>query len=395
MKLCCNSSFLAVLLAAHSVQSQTGTDLGGGVVARTDVEYWADLTLDIRDMNDVIGNEGGPDAALAIYLDGKNSEPQIGTRFKLTELSTKLATNGVDKATPQYLFHLYGMAERDANRISDNLSYADNYVRSAILTGHPYAPTAALVLNVWMYATHILFQGLETCQKIVEADNPSQFNLGTAGFDEFIALWIGTGSNPGSSSGDSLYALAEEAYIQFGGQRDEAETNTRIKSLYQEASSYLSIPNVCTKEHPESPRILWSIATQIISQMQLPLIRQLIVAILEKDAKKTEVFAMAVVPQAAQCRPSAYKRLRDFLLTESPRFDRTGVILRDLQDIYNCFGLTCEDVGIVVDKRGVNIPDCVAANPRSPMAQYYPTTDVNSVRLCCLHDPSIFYVNLS
>ncbi len=383
MKRCSHFSFLVAILAAHSVQSQsesqTGTELGGGVIARTNVEYLADLTLDIRDMYDVIGNEGGSDAALAIYLDGKNSEPQIGTRFKLTELSTKLASNGVNKATPQYLFHLYGMAERDANLLSDHLSYADTYVRSAIMGGHQQAPTAALVLNIWMYATHVLFQGLETCQKILEADNPSQFNLGTAGFDEFIALWIGTGSNPGSSSGDSLYALAEEAYVQFGGELDESETNSQIKSLYQEGSSHLSIPDVCTKDHPESPRIIWSIATQIISHMQVPLIRQLIVAILEKDAKKTEVFARAVVPQAAQCRPSAYKRLRDFLLTERPRFDKTRVILRDLQDIYNCFGLTCEDIGKVTDNKGVDIPDCVAANPRSPMAQYFPSTDVNSV----------------
>lgn len=374
------SATAAFILAASLVQAQDdGTELGGGVVTRTDVEYLADLTLDVRDMKDVIANEGGADAALAIYLDGKNSEPQIGTRFKLSELSTRLASDGLGKGTPQYLFHLYGMAERDLNRLSDHLSYADNYVRSAILVGHEHAATAALVLNVWMYATHLLFQGLDTCQKLFEADNPAQFNLGTAGFDELIALWIGTGSNPGSASGDSLYAIAEEAYTSFGGELEEAETNTRIKSLYQEASSQLSIPGVCTEEHEESPRMIWSIATQIISQMQVPLIRQLIVAILEKDARKTEVYAMAVIPQAAQCRPSAYKRLRDFLLTETPRFDKTKVILRDLQDIYNCFGLTCDDIGQVADTRGADMPDCFAANPRSPLAQYRPSTDVFSV----------------
>jgi hypothetical protein len=379
MKIWCYTLVAALLAADSVVRSQDGTDLGGGVVTRTDVEYLADLTLDIRDMQDIIGKEGSSDAALAIYLDGKNSEPQIGTRFKLTELSTRLASNGVSKATPPYLFQLYGMAERDASRLSENLSYADNYVRSAILVGHEQAPTAALVLNVWMFAANVIFLGLDTCQKLVEADNPAQFDLGTAGFDEFIALWIGTGSNPGSENGDSLYAIAEEAYSLFGGELDESETNTKIKSLYQEGSSQLSIPGVCTKEHPDSPRVIWSIATQMISQMTVPLIRQLIVAILEKDAKKTEVFAMAVVPQAAQCRPSAYKRLRDFLLSESPRFEKTKVILRDLQDIYNCFGLTCEDIGDVVDKNGVDFPDCIAANPRSSLAQYNPSTDVHSV----------------
>lgn len=378
-----SSSLAAVLLAANSVHSEdVGTELGGGVVTRTDVEYLADLTLDIRDMQDVIANQGGSDAALAIYLDGKNSEPKIGTKFKLSELSTRLASDGVEGGTPQYLFQLYGMAERDISRLGDHLAYADNYVRSAILVGHEYAPTAALVLNVWMYATHLLYQGLKTCQLMVEADNPSQFVLGTAGFDEFIALWIGTGSNPGSPNGDSLYALAEDAYAQFGGELDEAESNTRIKSLYEEGLSYLSIPGVCTQQNEESPRKIWSVAAQIITQMQVPLIRQLILAILDKDARKTEVFAMAVVPQAAQCRPSVYKRLRDFLLTESPRFDKTKVILRDLQDIYNCFGLTCEDIGQASDTKGADTPDCFAATPRTPMAQYRPSSDVFSVSFC-------------
>lgn len=377
--ICHRRYFLVGLLAVTSVKAQTGTTLGGNVVTRTNVEYLADLTLDIRDMQDVIGNDDGRDAALAIYLDGKNSEPKVGTRFKLTELSTKLASNGVDKATPQFLFHLYGLSERDITRLSEHLTYADNFVQSAIRTGNLYAPTAALVLNIWMYATHLLFQGLQTCQKRVEADNPSQFDLGTAGFDEFIALWIGTGSNPGSATGASLYALAEESHTLFGGTSDESEVNSQIKSLYEQASAQLSIANVCTPDHPESTRIIWSIATQIISQMQVPLIRQLIVAILEKDAKKTEVYAMAVVPQAAQCRPSAYKRLRDYLMQASPRFDKTKIILRDLQDIYSCFGLTCDDIGTVVDDKGVDIPECIAANPRAPMAQYYPSTDVHSI----------------
>ena len=372
---------VATLVQAQSSQSsQSGTVLGGNVVTRTDVQYLADLTLDIRDMQEVISNDNGRSAAMAIYLDGKNSEPEVGTRFKLTELSTKLANNGVDKATPPYLFHLYGLAERDATRLSEQLSYADKFVQSAIRKTNPYAPTAALVLNMWMYAAHLLFQGLQTCQKRVEADNPSQFDLGTAGFDEFIALWIGSGSNAGTETGSSLYALAEDAYALFGGTNDESPVNSQIKSLYEQGSTQVSMSSVCTPDQPQSLRILWSTATQIMSQMQVPLIQQLIVAILEKDVEKTEVFAMAVVPQAAQCRPSAYKRLRDYLMQESPRFDKTKIILRDLQDIYTCFGITCDDIGTVVDNKGVDVPQCVAADPRAPMAEYYPSTDVHSVR---------------
>lgn len=391
MKVTWSSGLTVFCLAAtNSVQAQsssssstTGTDLGGGVITRTDVKYLADLTLDIQDMQDVIATDGGSNQALSIYLNGRNSVLQAGTKFTLSELSTRLAADGVSKATPPYLFQLYGMADRDITKLSDHLLYADNYVRSTILAGSEYAPIAALVLNVFTYAANALFQGLDTCQTMLEADNPSQLILGTAGFDEFIALWIGTGSNPGSPNGDSLYAITEESYAWFGGQLDEAVTNTKIKTLYEEASSQLSIPGVCTKEHPESTRMLWSTATQIFSQMQIPLIRQLIVAIIEKNVRKTEAYAMALIPQAAQCRPSAFKRLRDFLLTGNPRFDKTKIILRDLQDIYNCFGLTCDDIGQLVDTKGADIPNCFAATPRSPMAQYSPTSDVSPVRCAC------------
>lgn len=372
---------VASLLALGMAQPcwSQGTELGGGIITRTDVAWLADLTKDIRDMYNVIENEGGSDAALAIYLDGKNSERQIGVKSTLSQLGTELAGAGVGAASPQYLFHLFGMGERDIGRLSENLNYADEFVRTAILEARPEAPTAALVLNIWMYATQVLFRGLDTCQKILEADNPSQFDLGTAGFDEFIALWIGAGTTPGSADGDSLYSLAEDAYEAFGGELDEAPQNTKIKALYQEASTYLSIPGICTQEHLESPRKLWSIASQIISQMQISNIRQLIDAVVSKDRERTEVFTMAVVPQAAQCRPSVYKRLRDFLMTDNPRFDKTNVILRDLQDVYACFGLSCEDIGEVFDNQGVDIPECIAADPRAPMAEYNPTSDVQNV----------------
>ena len=113
--------------------------------------------------------------------------------------------------------------------------------------------------------------------------------------------------------------------------------------------------------------------------MQISNIRQLIDAVVRKDEGKTQVYAMAVVPQAAQCRPSVHKRLKDFLMTGAPRFDKTSVILRDLQDIYACFALSCDDIGELADNQGVSIPECIAADPRAPMAEYNPTTDVHNV----------------
>jgi hypothetical protein len=377
---------LLTLAAVRSVLSE-GTDLGGGVVTRTDVEYLADLSLDVRDMKQVLSADGSSNAALQIYLDGRNSEPQIGTLFKLTQLSTDLASKGISKATPNYLFHVYGMAERkiDVDRLTENLSYADSYIRSAIMTGRTNTPNAVLVLSMWMYATHVMYNGVDTCQKLVEADNPSQFNLAGGGMDEFIALWIGSGQNHGSEEGSSLYALAEEADGLFtaGGEgadnTDESVVNKRIKLLYQEGATLVSLSEACSKANPESPRKLWSTVSQIISQMHIPLLQMLIISILEKDALATQMYALAVVPQAAQCRPSTYKRLRDHLLNDIPNFDRTETILNDLQNIYACFGLSCDDVGTAGKEYGVTIPKCIVATEKAPMAQYQPSTAVHPV----------------
>jgi hypothetical protein len=149
--------------------------------------------------------------------------------------------------------------------------------------------------------------------------------------------------------------------------------------LYQEGATLVSLSEACAKETPESPRKLWSTVSQIISQMHIPLLQMLTISILEKDALATQMYALAVVPQAAQCRPSTYKRLRDHLLTDTPDFDRTETILNDLHNIYACFGLSCDDVGTVDGEYAVTIPECIEATDKAPMAQYQPSTAVHPV----------------
>ncbi len=366
------------------------------MVTRTDVQYLADLTLDVRDMEQSMAS--GSTAPMRIYMEGKNSEKQVGVLYKLTELSTELANTPVSKSTPAYLFHLYGLAGRstDLSKLSKNGGYADNYVLEAIQNGAATAPMAVLVLNMWMYATHVLYKGMEICQKKTEADNPSQFDLGTGGMDEFIALWIGSGQTHGSSEGFSLYALAEKSDQLFtlpttddsgllaadNTTLAESDVNRQLKLLYQEGVGILSLSDVCTSENAGSPKKLWSVASRIISKMHIPLFRMLIISILEQDLVNTELYAKALVPQIAQCRPSTFNRLREELLGGDINFQKTESIIRDLQDTIACFGLSCNDIGWVAKEYdGVNIPTCLVYQDRAPMALYQPTSDVNPVRV--------------
>lgn len=373
--------------------SSQGTDLGGGVVTRTDVEYFADITLDVRDIKQTIAG-GDNKAALEIYLDGKNSRRDVGELFKLIDLSSNLANEPIAKVTPVFLFQLYGLGGRsiDLNYLSGNAAYADSYVRSAIQNGRSIASTAALALNVWMYAADVLYKGVNVCQKMTEADNPSQFDIGGGGLDEFIALWIGSGQLHGSSEGFGLYALTEQADRLFVNIDDttgpssidralvDSHVNQQIKYLYQEGASLLSMPDVCTKENPDTSKKLWSIVNRINTQMYIPLVQMLIVSILEQDILSTHMYGTALIPQAAQCRPSVYDRLREELLEGEPNFQRTEFILADLQDIYSCFGISCSAIGMIEkDYKDFSMPTCFAAQDNSPIALYRPNTDVQPV----------------
>jgi len=280
----------------------------------------------------------------------------------------------------------------DLNDLSGNGAYADSYVRSAIQNGRPIASTAVLILNVWMYAADVLYKGVNICQKKTEADNPSQFDIGGGGLDEFIALWIGSGQTHGSSEGFGLYALTGQADRLFVAIDDtngpmsinkalaESRVNQQLKLLYQEGASLFSMPDVCTKDNPDTPKQLWSIINRINTQMYIPLMQMLIISILEQDVLATHLYATAVIPQAAQCRPSVYDRLSEELLEGEPNFQRIEFILADLQDIYSCFGISCSDIGIVAKKYGdFSMPACLAARNNAPMALYKPNTDVQPI----------------
>lgn len=369
-----------------AAEGTDGIDLGGGVVTRSDVKYLADLSLDVRDIDQSISG-GNHDDALTIYISGRNSGR------KLTELSSELANEPIVEATPLFLFQLYGLGGRSINlsELSGNAAYADSYVRSAIQNGRSNASMAAMILNVWMYAGDILYKGMSTCEKKTEADNPSQFNVAGGGLDEFIALWIGSGQTHGSSEGYSLYALAERADRLFvsaeGTNSDtyvetalaEAPVNKNLKLLYQEGASIFSVPGVCTKYNPDSPKQFWSVIKRIHTQMYIPLMQMLIISILEQDAVATELHATAIIPQVSQCRPSVYDRLKEELLEGEPNFQRTNVILEDLLDIFSCFGITCSDIGTVVKDYGFKLPECLAPRDNAPMALYKPSTDAQPI----------------
>jgi hypothetical protein len=346
----CRLLFL-LLLRPYRVVSQ-GTSLAGGIVTRTNVDQWAAISTDARDMAEQLTTNGAT-AGLEIYQQGRNAEKSPGVKLTLQSLSTELASLGL-AGTPNFLFHLYGLADRSTEEsdLLEQAHYADNFVREAIATRQETAVQGVLVLSLWMYGTHLLWKGIDTCQKRTLADNPGQLQLGGGGMDEFIALWIGQFQEAGTSDGNSLYAVTQIAGDLFGKTSPEAAANSQILGLYQEGAAALSFPGACTAQNDQVVPQLWGVTQQIISQMNIPLMQLLIDALFRQDGSDVTLYSTAIVPQISQCRPSVYKRLKDELLTSSVVFSKTQSIIADLQSIYDCLGFTCSDIGAYGDELG-------------------------------------------
>lgn len=372
---------LSLCVSIINAQDDVGTELGGGVVTRTNQEMLADLPLDIRNIDEqVAAGNGG--AALDIYLAGRNAEVEPGIKKSLQSLVDELVNGFPDDATPNFLYQLYGLAAEgsrtDIQALSEQARYAENYIRGALTSNSATAAEAILVLNVWMYASHLLYSGIHKCQKMINSDEQGLFALGGGGMDEFIALWISHDSGAGTAtgSGSGLYSLTNRAAGLFG-ETGEAKANTALKELYHEGTVVLSFPDVCNNNDERTIPQLWSVVQRMTTQMMIPLMQLLIDALMQENAERVKFLSLAVVPQVAQCRPSIYKRLKQELLGNTVSFSRNRDVINDLQQAYDCFGFTCADVGTYkVDQ----VPQCDDFPENFPIAEYTPTTQVHPVR---------------
>jgi hypothetical protein len=364
---------LCVLLFLGPVASQT--NLNGGITTRTDVKEYADLALDIRDIR-TLSASGQESQVLGLYTEGEHSEIKAFTKHALKKLNDDMAT--ADPRTPHYLFHLYGLSDQTSNvqLLNDQSHYADNFIRDIIGTKLDLAADSILALSMWMYAAHLLFAGVKTCELRTEADNPDLVPLAGGGMDEFIALWIGTDQQPGSADGHSLYAWAEQAEELYGKNTAESVVNSQLKLLYVEGSLALSSPHACTNKNTQTQKQLWILATQITSLMVRPLFQWLIYHIYQENSEAVSLYALALVPQLSRCRPSIYKRLKENLIDRPVNFDKTPDILDDLLEAFNCFGFTCEDFGFSADAFNSK---CAFESKTRVLAGYFPTSNVNMV----------------
>lgn len=372
------SLVVCAVLAALPFSSSQGTVLGDGIITRTDVGEFADLSLDLRDIRESI-KAGNKDKAKGIYLDGENAEFTPGRRTPLKITSDNLAA-ATDR-TPWYLFHLFGLSDlsNDLTELSKHLNYADTFIQVAFEESLEQADHAILALGMWMYGTHLLYDGAALCQKRTNADNPVLFDVKGGGIDEFMALWVGVEQTVATTTGHSLYAWAQESGNKFGVANPEAPVNTNIKLWYQEAASALSISKACTSENLNTVEALYSVSNRISRQMVVPLYQWLLSYIIDDNARGAHIYGQALIPQLSKCRGSVFKRLQSFFLTsDGVDLSLANDMIRDLKESYSCFGLTCEDIGVYKDDRRLS---CNSTDVRQyeKVAGFLPAADAEPV----------------
>mmetsp|Transcript_15084 Transcript_15084/g.22013 ORF Transcript_15084/g.22013 Transcript_15084/m.22013 type:complete len:790 (-) Transcript_15084:522-2891(-) len=365
-----------------------GTDLGGGVITRTPVSDQSRIAYDLRQMFESLPDDGN--RAKNVYMAGFYSAlydsfgNALPNKRSIRSFSTE-AGNGKFSSEPTFLFHMAGLSNNfDPNTYDLHYTYADDFVMSALQDSDSgtLAAEAARALNLWMYCAHELWQSLDQCTTASRADiNNDVLGLtdnakGAHSIDEFIAYWIGEGQTAGSSTqGYALYALTQQAGQLFNtlNPTGEAKANTNIKLLYEnKARTALAASDTCTEES-DTVEQLWHINNSLLSQMYVPLLQMLIHNMVQGDVKRVRMYALAVVPQFAQCRPSVYRRLKSALLEKDYDGSKRNDILTDLQSLYSCLGISCKDIGAYqTDVLGA----CGDPPVSFPMAEYIPSSPV-------------------
>lgn len=375
-----------------STAAAVGTTFDVGVTTLTDVSAVSRIAYDVRDMAEALERHDFL-AARRIYQDGKYSPQydaygnEMDRLLSLQRMSGSAGEKGIFDEDPTYAFQILGLANAGQSvetAMATQGEYANNYITELLndYDSGTLGAQASTILVVSMYATHQLWDGLLDCIAVKNGFNPDADKTGKINprqsFDNFIALYVGAGQTLAPAwEGDMLYELAQAGADLFDtvDHEGEAIVNSDIRQLYQSIQRTVSPADYCRAD--DQVEWLWLLVNRIVARMYVPMVQMLIHSMKQEDqAHKVRMYALAVVPQLAQCIPSVHRRLKDYLLDneyDPTKFDR---ILSLLQQSYDCLGFQCDDVGAY---KGDVVAECAGYDKDHPLASFVPKKDVRSL----------------
>lgn len=369
----------------------TVTTFDVGVTTLTNVDTISNIALDIRDMAESL-NQGEWVKARRIYEFGQNSRQfdiygqEMDELLSLQQLA-KEGGDGMFNEDPSYMFQVLGLSsigQSIDDTIATHGNYADAYITEQLndYDSGTLGAQASTILIVSMYARHMLWDGLQDCVAVSEGYDPGADKTGKVNpkqsFDKFIGLYIGAGQTLAPNwDGDMLYELAQAGGDLFDTTDSEGEAivNSDIKQLYQSIQRLMSQKNYCTTD--DTIEYLWVLVNRIIARLYVPPIQMLIHSMKQEDqVHKVRMYALSVIPQLSQCRPSIHRKLKDYLLDKDYDKGDFPRIVDLLQQSYDCLGVRCTDVGTY--NKGV-VAECAGFDDDHPLASFVPKKDVRTV----------------
>lgn len=374
------------LVRTNAIRSRILEDVTDGnfeYEAVTDVSFFLNLALDAADMR---STDEDQDAKVDIYYNGRHAfvDDDDGNQTNISFAGLSLGSAQVMSNDHLYNIYRHAFYQLGIDSESDEIGEfdgnpVDEYGNTIVIDLFELNATrseteGALIINVWMAIAHELESINLACR--TEGDN-SVDEMNRA-LDRAAALWIGADQIRGDNlHGHLLYNLAENAGELFGQDSGETWVNSQLMSLINIIQNDIQ-SNKCAADG--GYELMRSQVNQAVSYITIPLVQMLIHHIMqitnESGSDMVELYALALLPRVAACDPNTYGDMLTMMVFDDLLPADRHVVIQQLQSMYSCFSITCEDVGAY---QGNVVRQCENSPVTPvPLAGYNPTWDVRS-----------------
>mmetsp|Transcript_14676 Transcript_14676/g.19154 ORF Transcript_14676/g.19154 Transcript_14676/m.19154 type:complete len:518 (+) Transcript_14676:112-1665(+) len=211
-------------------------------------------------------------------------------------------------------------------------------------------------INVGLYALREVYDAIDDC--VIECGTEQCNDESVHALDEAVAFYVGSQyvSDP-DGQGNLNYALAEKRAGNFATKEDgtsgQAEVNRLMMLEFNDMKSKLN-----AGQCPESG----ANAEEMVRLMQIPFIQGTMryaylldnsndVTSSEKQMAEGAIFAAGILPAVHDCNPATATIIYDNMkLTPSKASSADfGEVKRAFESVYSCLGVSCAEVGGLVD----------------------------------------------
>ena len=288
-----------------------------------------------------------------------------------------------------FIFFRYAFLEVGTEVEGENLGsfderpvseYANTLVLDLIKLGKvEAAPEAMLIMDVWMYIVHQLYEILRACKR---NDDSTVSDMERA-LDIAAALWIGAEQEEGDTdSGNMLYNFAQRVGEHFDQGDGETTANYLIMEAFDQFKLFIELGR-CADD--SNAYVTFREKTHdLIGHMTIPLVQSFIYHIMlprSADIDYTdlvELYALSIGARVEACVPTAYTTMEKLFVTDTFTETKRKEGIDLIQSVYSCLRVTCDQIGTY--RTGEECSDDIDVEAVS-YAGYYQTFDATMVSL--------------